>query len=144
MTARRSTPAGIRSPCSAKASPPSTRAAGGAASLAARLRTHGSGALLTAAEARSLGREVYAVPGPLDSAASSGANTLIASGLARALTGPESFGFGGRPIEPHQILDLLAAGPQTPDALRADAAQVAELLLAGRIVALPDGRLARV
>ncbi len=41
------------------------------------------------------------------------------------------------------MLDLLAAGPLSPDALRADPDEVAELMLAGRIVALPDGRLAR-
>ena len=36
--------------------------------------------LITAADGLALGREVYAVPGPLGSAASAGANELIASG----------------------------------------------------------------
>ncbi len=120
------------------------------ATIAALARTvvvveapHGSGALITAAEARAIGRDVYAVPGPLGSAASAGANELIASGGARVLTGPESLGIGVTPIESHAVLDLLAAGPQSPDALRASTAEVAELMLAGRIIALPDGRLAR-
>src|SRR5207237_10935860 len=47
----------------------------------------GSGALITAGEARRLGRPLYAVPGPIGVAASAGANALIASGEAKALTG---------------------------------------------------------
>lgn len=105
---------------------------------------HGSGALITAADALALGREVYAVPGPLGSAASAGANELIASGRARVLTGQESLGLHApTPPERDEVLERLAAGPLSPDALRADAGHLAELLLAGRIVALPDGRLAR-
>lgn len=104
---------------------------------------HGSGALITAREARALGRELYAVPGPLGSAASVGTNALIASGTARALISPESVGLREHPSVSSPVLDRLAAGPLSPDALRADPADVAELLLAGRIVALPDGRLAR-
>jgi DNA processing protein len=47
----------------------------------------GSGALITAEEARRLRRPVYAVPGPIGVAASAGANELIAKGTAKALTG---------------------------------------------------------
>ena len=104
---------------------------------------HASGALITARHARALGRELYAVPGPLGSPQSAGTNALIASGSARALTGPESLGLVGRAETASPLLDRLAAGPLSPDVLRADPADVAELLLAGRIVALPDGRLAR-
>jgi len=104
---------------------------------------HGSGALITAREALALGRELYAVPGPLGSSASEGTNALIASGSARSLLGPESLGLRGRAQPSDPVLELLATGPLSPDALRADPAEVAELLLAGRIVALPDGRLSR-
>jgi DNA processing protein len=47
----------------------------------------GSGALITAEEARRLRRPVYAVPGPIGVAASAGANELIAKGTAKALAG---------------------------------------------------------
>jgi DNA processing protein len=45
-----------------------------------------SGALLTAAAAVDLGRELYAVPGPIDSLASRGCNRLIADHLAGIVT----------------------------------------------------------
>lgn len=45
-----------------------------------------SGALLTAAAAVELGRELYAVPGPIDSLASRGCNRLIADHLADIVT----------------------------------------------------------
>jgi DNA processing protein len=45
-----------------------------------------SGALLTAAAAVELGRELYAVPGPIDSIASRGCNRLIADHLAGIVT----------------------------------------------------------
>lgn len=47
-----------------------------------------SGALLTAAAAVELGRELYAVPGQIDSLASSGCNRLIADHLASIVTSP--------------------------------------------------------
>ncbi len=105
---------------------------------------HGSGALITAREAKVLGRALYAVPGPLGSAASAGTNGLIASRAARAVTGPESLGLLDRGVGSNPLLDRLAAGPLGPDALRAHPDEVAELLLAGRVVVLPDGRIARV
>ncbi len=104
---------------------------------------HGSGALITVADALALGREVYAVPGPLGSAASAGSNELLATGQARALTGPEALGLCASPPEPDHVLDQLAAGPLSLDVLRSDADHLAELLLAGRVVRLPDGRVAR-
>ncbi|HEY8180030.1 MAG TPA: DNA-processing protein DprA [Candidatus Limnocylindria bacterium] len=45
-----------------------------------------SGALLTAAAAVEMGRELYAVPGPIDSLASRGCNRLIADHLAAIVT----------------------------------------------------------
>ena len=47
-----------------------------------------SGALLTAQAAVGLGRELLAVPGPIDAAQSQGANRLIADHLATLLTSP--------------------------------------------------------
>jgi DNA processing protein len=47
-----------------------------------------SGALLTAAAAVALGRDVYAVPGPIDAVASRGCNRLIADHLAALVTSP--------------------------------------------------------
>ncbi|HET8568555.1 MAG TPA: DNA-processing protein DprA [Candidatus Limnocylindria bacterium] len=103
---------------------------------------HGSGALITAAEARRIGRGVYAVPGPIGSAASAGTNALIASGLARAVEGPETLGLWPTSPRADPLLDRLAAGPLSPDALGVGAERIAELLLRGDVVALPDGRLA--
>ena len=47
-----------------------------------------SGALLTAAAAAQLGRELYAVPGPIDAVGSRGCNRLIADHLAELMTSP--------------------------------------------------------
>lgn len=112
---------------------------------------HGSGALITAEDARRLGRELLAVPGPLGAPASEGTNALIACGLARAVTGPESLGLDAArstvaPVDDasNDLLARLAAGPLDPDALAGSEAQLAELLLSGRVTALPDGRFARV
>ncbi|MGH2472749.1 MAG: DNA-processing protein DprA, partial [Candidatus Limnocylindria bacterium] len=122
----------------------------------------GSGALITAAEARRLRRPVYAVPGPIGASASVGTNELIASGAARLLTGaPMLLAALGvsRPItagtnlddDDARVLDALAAAPSDPDALarrlglstRGLAAIVARLMIRGRIGTAADGRLAR-
>jgi DNA processing protein len=47
-----------------------------------------SGALLTAAAASAIGRELYAVPGPIDAMASRGSNRLIADKQADLVTSP--------------------------------------------------------
>jgi DNA processing protein len=84
----------------------------------------GSGALITAAGARRLGRPVFAVPGPIGSSASVGTNVLIASGQARPLVSDsallEMLGlFAGTavttPADP--VLDALASGPLDFDSL---------------------------
>lgn len=49
-----------------------------------------SGALLTAAAALAIGRELYAVPGPIDAMASRGANRLIADQQATLVTSTAS------------------------------------------------------
>ncbi|HUQ16175.1 MAG TPA: DNA-processing protein DprA, partial [Candidatus Saccharimonadales bacterium] len=121
----------------------------------------GSGALITAAEARSLGRPLYAVPGPLGARGSEGTNGLIANGLATALVDPtvllallgrEPTPTGGTSPPEDPLLDLLAGGPADLDELTrrtggdpvAVRRRVVGLLLAGRIREAGDGRYARV
>jgi DNA processing protein len=121
----------------------------------------GSGALITADEARRLGRPVYAVPGPIGVAASAGANALIASGAAKALTGADMLraivGFT-TPLRTEnvdeldaRILDALASAPAGPDALArtvgmnpgALSSRLARLVVRGAVVTGPDGRFVR-
>jgi DNA processing protein len=121
----------------------------------------GSGALITADEARRLGRPLYAVPGPIGVAASAGANALIAAGRAKALTGAamllDALGAAApAPTEDRgdlaaRVLDALGAAPADPDALARRlgmsgpvlATVIARLLIRGQIAAAADGRLAR-
>lgn len=116
-----------------------------------------SGALITAHEARMLGRRLYAVPGPLGSASSVGTNALIADGIAQALVSPDQLLRGSRfttgraapPTDPIAValrdgalgIDELARRLRMPTS--AVAAQAAPLIVRGEIVALPDGRLRR-
>lgn len=121
----------------------------------------GSGALITADEARKLRRPVYAVPGPIGVAASAGANALIASGRAKALTGaamllealgaPRSVARVDADDLGMRVLDALAAAPADPDTLARRLGMsrpefgtlVARLLVRGHIVTTTDGRLTR-
>ena len=121
----------------------------------------GSGALITAEEARRLGRPVYAVPGPIGAAASAGANALIAMGGAKALTGLgmllDALGNSARSRAPvgddvdARILDALASSPAGPDALARRVgmnagtlvSHLARLVIRGAISATPDGRFVR-
>jgi len=118
-----------------------------------------SGALITAEDARRIGRALFAVPGPLGSSASVGTNALIASGIARALTSADDVvrACGGSPgrmplVEVDVIVRALADGPlgidelarRTRTPLPALTARVAELLLRGAVESLSDGRLRRV
>ena len=112
-----------------------------------------SGALITADDARRLGRALFAVPGPLGSSASVGTNRLIANGVARPLLSASDV--VGRTPEAERptddVLDLLRDGPLGLDEIARRArlsgaavtARVAELLLRGDVLGLPDGRLRR-
>ncbi len=114
----------------------------------------GSGALITAHDARRLGRPLYAIPGPIGSAASVGTNALIASGDARALTSASALLLAlGRPTltaaaEPSDaVLEALASGPLDFDSLARRAGRgraaiettLAAHLLAGRVVRTRGG-----
>ena len=121
----------------------------------------GSGALITADEARRLRRRVYAVPGPIGVAASAGVNALIASGTAKALTGAamlvQILGFTTTLQTTHvdeldaQILDALASEPAGPDALARMvgmspgtlSSRLARLVIQGTVAGTPDGRFVR-
>jgi DNA processing protein len=121
----------------------------------------GSGALITADEARLLGRTVYAVPGPIGVAASAGANELIASGAAKALTGIDMLraivGSAARPRTGNVdqvdtwILDALASEPAGPDSLARRvglqpgelSSRLARLVIRGVVAATADGRFSR-
>jgi DNA processing protein len=121
----------------------------------------GSGALITADEARRLGRPVYAVPGPIGVAASAGANALIATGAANALTGTamllDVVGSFARARAPDvddldaRILDALASSPAGPDSLARRvgmnagdlSSRLARLVIRGVVAASPDGRFVR-
>lgn len=118
----------------------------------------GSGALITAEHARRLRRPLYAVPGPIGVAASAGVNALIATGIAKALTGAamlvEAIGASRRaPIVDvdaidARIVDALASSPAGPDALArrvgigagALSERLARLVIRGVIAGAPDGR----
>lgn len=117
-----------------------------------------SGALITADDARRLGRGLYAVPGPLGSVASVGTNALIARGAARALVSADALldALGlhapraiSAPTDP--ILEALAASALDADAIRRRlritedelADRLMRLALAGRVIQTPDGRYRR-
>jgi DNA processing protein len=117
-----------------------------------------SGALITAEEARTLGRRLYAVPGPLGSAASIGTNGLIANGIAGALvSGDQLLRAVGRHAAPDPtaaadpLLDALRDGPLGLDELSRRlrvpgatlSARIATHVVRGTIVTSPDGRLRR-
>lgn len=117
-----------------------------------------SGALITAAEARRLGRPLFAVPGPLGSAASVGTNALIASGEARALVSADALLHAVGVVGPsaiaepaHPIIEALAAGALGGDVLRRRlrltenelADQLMRLTLAGHVTQTADGRYRR-
>ncbi len=113
-----------------------------------------SGALITAADARALGRTLYAVPGPLGSAASVGTNALIASGRAQALTGAEALVQRAAPpavANDDPVLAALRDGPLGLDELGRRtrlrgprlASALALHLLHGEVETLPDGRVRR-
>jgi len=132
--------------------------AGLAAAVLVAEAPHGSGALITAADAVRLGRPVFAVPGPLGARASEGTNALIASGAARVCLGVDdvvrAVGLEPAALAPavDPLLDALAAGPLELDELarrlRIDRGvlrvRLVSLVLAGRVADRGDGRFARM
>lgn len=70
-----------------------------------------SGALLTAVAAVDFGRDLFAVPGPIDAVASAGCNRLIADHLASLVTSPAALLHavgatpGGRPVSVANLSD---------------------------------------
>jgi len=117
-----------------------------------------SGALITAREAIDAGRDVFAVPGPIDSPTSAGANRLIWDGASPALSAGDvvdALGVaadipGGRPSD--RILAALAAGPmglaeiQERTGLSREhlQGQLLRLRLGGAVTAWPGQRYRRV
>jgi DNA processing protein len=126
-----------------------------------------SGSLITADLAAQLGRTVAAVPGPVTSSRSAGANALLRDGahvvrdaqdvldlLAHHGFDPPAVAPAPAPAVPDELAPVLRAldrGPRAPGALAADgagdlrAATVAltRLELLGLVRRLPDGRYAR-
>ena len=129
-----------------------------------------SGALLTASSALDQGREVFAVPGPITSPTSAGANRLLRDGAgpclepadllaafpalasrAAALRAGRGRGHAGPDdAPPDPVLALLAREPLPLDVLAARLgrptpdvlAALTSLELAGRVARRPDGRFA--
>lgn len=122
-----------------------------------------SGALITAERALELGRPLFAVPGPLGASTWEGSNRYIAERKAHLLLsaadilGPFGLTVPDLPSPPlesaimDRALDLLASGAADADSIAgslglpvAEATTlIADMLLAGRIVATGDGRFAR-
>jgi DNA processing protein len=75
-----------------------------------------SGSIRTANNAIELNRELFAVPGPLTSAASAGTNSLIAEGKARALVDTKLI--TAEVSEPARFLDGSSLLVRAQDALR--------------------------
>lgn len=93
------------------------------ASVVVEARSYRSGTMLTAHHALDQGRDVYAVPGPVDAGCSAGCNELLERGEAAILTGPETLlrayaGMLPAPPDSARVREafLRQAGGQTADA----------------------------
>jgi len=119
-----------------------------------------SGALITVNFALDLGREVHAVPGPIDRPTSAGTNRLIAdgAGVIVGLEPEDSFGGFAQPAGPlppepelRAILEAIPAHPVSVEEIALEAglaaedalASVALLELRGFVVPTRDGRVMR-
>lgn len=116
-----------------------------------------SGALITAGQALDLGREVHAVPGPIDRPTSEGTNRLIADGAGvivdAGLNDTVTAG-APEPVEP-ELRELLAAIPEAPVTVEEVALAVGRpveevatsvtvLEVCGHLVPTRDGRVMRM
>lgn len=115
-----------------------------------------SGALITAEFALDLGREVHAVPGPIDRATSEGTNRLIADGAAIVIDtelGEDAAAAISLPREPElrELLAALPAAPTTVDEVAAVTgwppdevgARLTVLEIQGYVTPTRDGRIMR-
>jgi len=116
-----------------------------------------SGALITGADARRLGRPLYAIPGPLGSAASVGTNALIASRAARALVDTAALlealelSASKASASDDPVLEALSGEVLDIDSLARRAgrgraeleSELARLLLSGAVAITRDGRYRR-
>lgn len=115
-----------------------------------------SGALITADAALELGREVHAVPGPIDRSTSRGTNQLVADGAGVVLdadlgTAAEASRRAPQEPELRAVLAALPAGPVTLDEIShlagepvdSVAAAVTVLDLRGFLAPTRDGRFIR-
>jgi DNA processing protein len=118
--------------------------------------SHRSGALITAEIALDLGREVHAVPGPIDRPTSQGTNRLIADGagvILEAGAGDALYDPGQLPQEPElrELVLALPAGPVTVAEVAGLTGRVAEevaplltiLEIRGHLTPTRDGRVMR-
>lgn len=115
-----------------------------------------SGALITAGMALDLGREVHAVPGPIDRPTSEGTNRLIADGAGVIVdTGMEDTGLHAAPPpgEPglRELLDVIPAAPVSVEEVALAAGRPVEevatsltvLEIRGYLTPTRDGRVMR-
>ena len=118
--------------------------------------SHRSGALITAGFALDLGREVHAVPGPIDRPTSKGTNRLIADGAAIVTDTrleDAAASAGALPPEPalRELLAALPAAPATVDELSRSTGRPADevgadltiLEVRGHVTSTRDGRVMR-
>jgi DNA processing protein len=117
-----------------------------------------SGSLVTAKHAADQGRTVFAVPGPITSALSSGCNQLLREGATPCIDASDILGGDKKDGHPSPLdattarfLELASTGPHTMnqlgDRLQMPIAQILQLVTtlecAGMITVLPGGYISR-
>jgi DNA processing protein len=92
-----------------------------------------SGALNTASHANALGREVFAIPGPISSPKSAGTNKLIADSRAQLIVDGKDLldrlGIESQEITRQQLTGLGAIERRTLDAIGFGSFEIAEICL---------------